>query len=290
MGYFRFRRVINLIPGLRLNLSKSGASTSLGIKGLHYTIGPQGTRTTVGLPGSGLSYTDYHPYAKSSSGKGSSGGGPALSPVPSDCSPGYLRAPTKGLFAWIFERGLQENEIELAKFKTETRLAFVEVNKPTAEDNLLVGDFLVKLLAIHEQMLQAISKNLEIETSLDGILLMLAELSFKIRLTMAEPLQALNFISIRDATGGKNSKEDVVELFKALADALDDIGQGIRNDINDGVPWEKIYSSRRPHGRNPVVSFMLKQWRILEKLFAPGKFSVEWGSSVDGPSSRPAVT
>jgi hypothetical protein len=59
---FRFRRSVRVLPGIRLNLSKSGASVSLGGRGLHYTVGPNGTRTTVGLPGTGLSWTQYAPH------------------------------------------------------------------------------------------------------------------------------------------------------------------------------------------------------------------------------------
>src|SRR5690348_10729595 len=53
----RFNRRIPLIPGLRVNLSKTGASLSLGHAGGWLTIGPRGTRATAGLPGSGLSYS-----------------------------------------------------------------------------------------------------------------------------------------------------------------------------------------------------------------------------------------
>jgi len=56
---FRFRRSVRVLPGIRLNLSKSGASVSLGGRGFHYTIGSKGTRTTVGLPGTGLFWTEY---------------------------------------------------------------------------------------------------------------------------------------------------------------------------------------------------------------------------------------
>ena len=59
MGFFRFRRSFRLLPGVRINLGKRSASVSLGGRGAHVTYdGPQGTRTTVGLPGSGLSYTE----------------------------------------------------------------------------------------------------------------------------------------------------------------------------------------------------------------------------------------
>ena len=59
MGFFRFRRSIRLMPGIRINLGKRSASVSIGVQGAHVTLGgPQGTRTTVGLPGTGLSYTE----------------------------------------------------------------------------------------------------------------------------------------------------------------------------------------------------------------------------------------
>src|SRR4051812_17972808 len=59
---FRFRKGMSIIPGVKLNISKTGLSVSLGQKGMTYNIGRKGTRTTVGLPGSGASYSDYKPY------------------------------------------------------------------------------------------------------------------------------------------------------------------------------------------------------------------------------------
>jgi hypothetical protein len=56
MGW-RFRRSIKFLPGIRLNLSRSGVSASVGVRGAHITVGNGKVRTTVGLPGSGLSYT-----------------------------------------------------------------------------------------------------------------------------------------------------------------------------------------------------------------------------------------
>lgn len=53
---FRFRRRVSIIPGVWLNLSKSGISTSLGGRGLTYNLSKRGTRKTVGLPGTGLSW------------------------------------------------------------------------------------------------------------------------------------------------------------------------------------------------------------------------------------------
>lgn len=59
---FRFRRTIKLIPGVRLNFGKRGASVSVGGRGANVTLGQKGTRTTVGLPGTGISHTSYEKW------------------------------------------------------------------------------------------------------------------------------------------------------------------------------------------------------------------------------------
>ena len=47
----RFHRSLKLIPGLRLNIGKSGPSLSVGGHGMTENIGLKRTRTTLGLPG-----------------------------------------------------------------------------------------------------------------------------------------------------------------------------------------------------------------------------------------------
>lgn len=56
---FRFYRRKRILPGITLNLSRSGPSVSLGIRGARVTVGPKGNRATVGLPGTGLFYTEH---------------------------------------------------------------------------------------------------------------------------------------------------------------------------------------------------------------------------------------
>ena len=54
----RFRKSIKLFPGVRFNFSKSGISTSLGVKGATINIKPgRSTRATIGIPGTGLSHS-----------------------------------------------------------------------------------------------------------------------------------------------------------------------------------------------------------------------------------------
>ena len=57
----RFRKTISVLPGVRLNISKSGVSASVGPKGLTLNLGRKGARGTVGLPGTGLSYSEKLP-------------------------------------------------------------------------------------------------------------------------------------------------------------------------------------------------------------------------------------
>ena len=57
MGNFRFYRRANIFPGLSLNLSKSGPSVTVGMRGAHLTFGNGGVTRTVGIPGTGLYYT-----------------------------------------------------------------------------------------------------------------------------------------------------------------------------------------------------------------------------------------
>lgn len=55
---FRFRKSVKIAPGVRLNLNKKSTSVSFGGKGFHHTISSTGRRTTtMGLPGTGISYS-----------------------------------------------------------------------------------------------------------------------------------------------------------------------------------------------------------------------------------------
>ena len=55
MGW-RFRHSFKVIPGVRLNLSKTGLSASIGSAPFTVNVGPRGVYGTASLPGSGISY------------------------------------------------------------------------------------------------------------------------------------------------------------------------------------------------------------------------------------------
>ena len=63
---FRFRKSVKVLPGVKLNISKSGISTSVGRRGASVNFSKQGTRTTIGIPGTGISYSTMVGKSKSS--------------------------------------------------------------------------------------------------------------------------------------------------------------------------------------------------------------------------------
>ena len=65
MGYFKFRRRIKILPGVHWNIGKKGSSVSLGGRGFTYTIGSKRSRTTIGIPGRGISYSHVQPHTPS---------------------------------------------------------------------------------------------------------------------------------------------------------------------------------------------------------------------------------
>ena len=53
-----FRKSIQIIPGVKVNISKSGLSLSAGVAGLHGSINTKGqVRGTASIPGTGVRYT-----------------------------------------------------------------------------------------------------------------------------------------------------------------------------------------------------------------------------------------
>jgi hypothetical protein len=54
----RFRRSLRLLPGVRLNISKTGTSVSVGGRGGTVNFSKRGVYGTVGLPGTGISWRE----------------------------------------------------------------------------------------------------------------------------------------------------------------------------------------------------------------------------------------
>jgi len=104
---FRFRKSIKLGKGVKLNLNKKSFGVSVGGKGAHLSVNSKGRKSaTVGIPGTGLSYTTRsQSKKKSSSGQSkkrstySDNSGTAYTqiPVPNVQTPAPKKEMQKGL-------------------------------------------------------------------------------------------------------------------------------------------------------------------------------------------------
>lgn len=60
----RFRKSIKVMPGVRLNVSGSGVSTSIGGRGATVNVSKRGVRSTLSVPGTGLSWTSQKGWSE----------------------------------------------------------------------------------------------------------------------------------------------------------------------------------------------------------------------------------
>jgi tetratricopeptide (TPR) repeat protein len=107
-------------PGVKLNLNKRSMGLTLGGRGAHYSLNTRGQRTTtLGLPGTGVSYIDRSSRHRSNTRRSAAPASPSIAAPPAP-------APHPGIFARHYERaffdGVQkvtagEYEAALAAFK-----------------------------------------------------------------------------------------------------------------------------------------------------------------------------
>ncbi len=61
-----FRKSIKIAPGVKVNINKKSVGVTMGGKGFHHTVNTSGRKTTsVGIPGTGLSYSSTSQSKKS---------------------------------------------------------------------------------------------------------------------------------------------------------------------------------------------------------------------------------
>jgi len=146
---FRFWRRVKILPGVTLNLSKSGGSLSLGPRGAKFTLGSRGRRTTVGIPGTGLFYTKTY------------GGGKRTSLAPAAPTVAPEARLTMGFFKRLVtpkeEEDLVDGLKELALGNEDS--AFKKIKKAT---HLVDGAFMAGYLALKKNKLHEAEKYLSL--------------------------------------------------------------------------------------------------------------------------------
>jgi hypothetical protein len=144
MGW-RFRKSFSPFPGVRLTLSPSGVSTSVGVGPVRLTAGPRGPSFTANVPGTGLSFRQSLAGGSGSQPVGDPVRDPTpIVPLPTPVSSvpdlqeirsagsGILTTPGLAEFKSLLERARQEHaEIvrELGQRRTEESAAVGKFNR-----------------------------------------------------------------------------------------------------------------------------------------------------------------
>jgi hypothetical protein len=55
----RFRRTFKIFPGVKVNVSKGGISTTVGFKGFHLNFSRRGIQRTIDFPGRGFTHAAF---------------------------------------------------------------------------------------------------------------------------------------------------------------------------------------------------------------------------------------
>jgi hypothetical protein len=121
MGW-RFRHSFKVIPGVRLNLSKTGLSASIGGGPFTMNVGPRGVYGTASLPGSGISYRQKL--------GGSASRHPDAPSVPSPASPSFPSAvPTPPTIPALSIPSMPMQEVHSASTALMTSESLKELKK-----------------------------------------------------------------------------------------------------------------------------------------------------------------
>lgn len=145
---------MKLVPGVTLNLSKSGGSLSFGPRGGHFTMSPRGNRITGGVPGTGLFYTQR----VGGSGKSRRTRSRRATP-PAPTVPPSSRL-TMGFFKRLFTPKDEENLVDgMREFVSGHRDRAREYLEQAS--HLADGAFLAGMLALDEGDLDAAMRHLE---------------------------------------------------------------------------------------------------------------------------------
>lgn len=139
---WRFRKSFSPLPGVRITLSPSGVSTSVGVGPFRAIIGPRGPAVTANIPGAGLSFR--HAFGSASS-REPSGIPFTPPPQPSTVTPelglpemGDIRSAGSGA---LTTPGLSEFRRLLEEARKEHAEIVQELNQARIEESITFGRY-----------------------------------------------------------------------------------------------------------------------------------------------------
>lgn len=250
MGW-RFRKSFKVIPGVRINLSRRGLSTTIGTSPFSVNLSSRGIRSTATIPGAGISFSSSHTAGRQTA--------PAIAPVsaqepgtsPERRAPQPLDEIRSASTEAMTTEGLRDLRRVLAEAEEERRSIANDLTTARRENDI-AGDryrrwnegFLFKHI-----WTQNFARRRE---TAEQAAAKLAELDEQLRLTTIatqidiDPEQAEPFYRLRD---------QFADLAKCLA---------IWDTVSEGAVDQRIQRTAAKRGVNRVtVTFSLKKSELI---------------------------
>ncbi|WP_312141156.1 DUF4236 domain-containing protein [Stutzerimonas nitrititolerans] len=202
----RFRKSIKIAPGVRLNVSKSGLSTSIGGKGATVNVSKRGTRVTAGIPGTGLSASQLY---KSSAKKRTPAPPPEYSPA--EWAVAAISLEIISVLCWVYFSGA---------------LSFIGAVVTLAIPSIYIARWMAKSReadAIQQELARLVNERTELEAQVAPTHSSIGNKHVEI----GEPCAARSEPTIQRMIATESSDDDVPASRQAalLANDVDYLGQ-----------------------------------------------------------------
>lgn len=135
---WRFRKSFSPLPGVRLTLSPSGLSTSVGAGPFRVTAGPQGQHFTATVPGTGLSFRQSLSNGQAPRGTTTPAPQPRYEPPPTTNDPQVEQIESAGS-AMLTTPGIAEFRKLLDRARAEHAQTALALNLAKASETAAIG-------------------------------------------------------------------------------------------------------------------------------------------------------
>lgn len=226
---FRFRKRVRVLPGIYLNISRNGVSTTIGPRGASLNIGKQGVFLNTGIPGTGIYRRDRLFGANS---------GQAASPDVSPDIPAPTEISSSDITTSDGLQGVLEDIIraynDRVEIQDELELKEKERKELTGKIGRKENTFFGKLLTSDEKLESLRSEEKELEDYITELRQQLADSPADINMHMDDDVRD-RYMKVVEAFRKMATSDKIWDVTAALQH-----GMGVNSGIGSAVRRSEI--------------------------------------------------
>lgn len=227
-----FRRRVKIAPGINLNLSKSGLSLNLGVPGFNTTLG-KNRKSTIGLPGTGLSYQFHHgkdQKAKEKNGKNTE------------------------------SRNFEEDNVAVEK---TDNIISVSPELLDSGELSVINDLYTQILDTEKKLNQELARSEKEKKALEKKILILKIFLVGFLPSVNEPiLESINFYENRLAEIKEDQINNKLDINYTIEDDINDSYLKLIDSFNEVKGMNKIWDVNRVESNDKVATRSLAAYSI----------------------------